>query len=98
MRAHAEAHAAVRAGTEEHAREGWKKKPRELGDRPEPREDELADLNDELLTVPEGFTVHPKLANQLERRAPRSTRAASTGATPSRSRSRRCCGTACRSG
>ncbi len=28
----------------------------------------LADLNDELLAVPAGFTVHPKLARQLERR------------------------------
>ena len=63
-----EAHAAVRAGKEEHAREGWKKKPREQGDRPEPRQAELEALNDDLLAVPEGFTVHPKLANQLERR------------------------------
>ncbi len=30
--------------------------------------DLLADLNDQLLTVPEGFTVHPKLKRQLERR------------------------------
>ncbi len=30
--------------------------------------DRLRDLNEELLTVPEGFTVHPKLAKQLERR------------------------------
>ena len=29
----------------------------------------LRDLNEQLLTVPEGFTVHPKLAKQLERRA-----------------------------
>jgi 2-oxoglutarate dehydrogenase E1 component len=28
----------------------------------------LRSLNDELLTVPEGFTVHPKLIKQLERR------------------------------
>ncbi|MCW3041574.1 MAG: 2-oxoglutarate dehydrogenase, subunit, partial [Solirubrobacterales bacterium] len=28
----------------------------------------LLSLNDELLTVPEGFTVHPKLVKQLERR------------------------------
>ncbi len=27
-------------------------------------------LNEELLTVPDGFTVHPKLASQLERRRP----------------------------
>jgi 2-oxoglutarate dehydrogenase E1 component len=30
--------------------------------------DRLRELNAELLTVPEGFTVHPKLARQLERR------------------------------
>jgi 2-oxoglutarate dehydrogenase E1 component len=64
----ADAHAAVRAGTDEHVREGWKKKPRDPGERPEPDEAELTDLNDVLLTVPEGFTVHPKLASQLERR------------------------------
>ena len=41
--------------------------------------------------VPDGFTVHPKLVKQLERRARRSaTRAASTGRTPRRSRSPRC--------
>ncbi|MEZ5100313.1 MAG: 2-oxoglutarate dehydrogenase E1 component [Thermoleophilia bacterium] len=28
----------------------------------------LVDLNDRLLEVPEGFTIHPKLARQLERR------------------------------
>ncbi len=64
----AEAHAAVRAGTEEHTREGWKKKPRDLPDRPPPDAAELTELNETLLTVPEGFTVHPKLASQLERR------------------------------
>ena len=37
----AEAHAAVRAGTEEHTREGWKKKPRDLPDRPPPDAAEL---------------------------------------------------------
>ncbi len=31
--------------------------------------DTLIDLNTELLTVPEGFTIHPKLVKQLERRA-----------------------------
>jgi 2-oxoglutarate dehydrogenase E1 component len=31
-------------------------------------EERLRALNDELLRVPEGFTVHPKLAKQLERR------------------------------
>ena len=31
-------------------------------------EDRLRTLNDELLRVPEGFTVHPKLVKQLERR------------------------------
>jgi 2-oxoglutarate dehydrogenase E1 component len=30
--------------------------------------DQLRELNTELLRVPEGFTVHPKLARQLERR------------------------------
>jgi 2-oxoglutarate dehydrogenase E1 component len=30
--------------------------------------DRLTELNEELLAVPEGFTVHPKLARQLERR------------------------------
>jgi 2-oxoglutarate dehydrogenase E1 component len=30
--------------------------------------DRLRELNSELLAVPEGFTVHPKLARQLERR------------------------------
>ena len=30
--------------------------------------DRLRTLNDQLLAVPEGFTTHPKLANQLERR------------------------------
>jgi 2-oxoglutarate dehydrogenase E1 component len=30
--------------------------------------DRLAELNEELLTAPEGFTVNPKLARQLERR------------------------------
>ena len=49
--------------------------------------------------VPEGFTVHPKLATPA-RAAPRrrSTRAGSTGATPRRSPSRRCSSTASRSG
>jgi len=28
----------------------------------------LRELNEQLLTVPEGFTIHPKLVNQLERR------------------------------
>jgi 2-oxoglutarate dehydrogenase E1 component len=31
-------------------------------------EDELVALNDQLLALPEGFSVHPKLARQLERR------------------------------
>jgi 2-oxoglutarate dehydrogenase E1 component len=30
--------------------------------------DRLRSLNDELLSVPEGFTIHPKLVKQLERR------------------------------
>jgi 2-oxoglutarate dehydrogenase E1 component len=33
-------------------------------------EERLRGLNEELLRVPEGFTVHPKLAKQLERRRP----------------------------
>jgi 2-oxoglutarate dehydrogenase E1 component len=33
-------------------------------------EEKLRALNEELLTVPEGFTVNPKLARQLERRRP----------------------------
>src|SRR4029078_2453065 len=28
----------------------------------------LRELNEQLLTVPEGFTIHPKLVQQLERR------------------------------
>src|SRR5262249_48833731 len=32
--------------------------------------DQLRALNDELVRVPDGFTVHPKLARQLERRVP----------------------------
>lgn len=31
-------------------------------------EDNLRSLNDQLLTVPDGFTIHPKLVPQLERR------------------------------
>jgi 2-oxoglutarate dehydrogenase E1 component len=34
-------------------------------------EDRLRALNEALLTVPDGFTVHPKLAKQLDRRRPR---------------------------
>src|ERR1700728_4184051 len=30
--------------------------------------DRLAVLNDELLSVPDGFTIHPKLIKQLEQR------------------------------
>ena len=49
--------------------------------------------------MPDGFTVHPKLARQLERRRDGARRRArSTGARPSRSRSRRCSSTASRSG
>src|SRR4051812_2501372 len=33
-------------------------------------EPKLRELNEELLRVPDGFTVHPKLARQLERRGP----------------------------
>ena len=52
----------------------------------------LQTLNDELLRVPEGFTVHPKLVKQLERRrqADRARTAASTGRRPSRWPTRRC--------
>ena len=52
--------------------------------------DRLRTLNEQLLEVPEGFTIHPKLLTQLERRPTRSTTAASTGARPRRSPSRRC--------
>ena len=50
----------------------------------------LRSLNEQLLTVPEGFTIHPKLLPQLERRreAHRAPRAASPGRTPRRSPSR----------
>ena len=54
------------------------------------REKRLRRLTEQLLRVPEGFTVNPKLARQLERRARRARRGRrSTGGTPRRSRSRR---------
>ena len=63
-----------------------------------PTGDELIALSDALLELPEGFTVHPKLGSAA-RAAPQrpSARAASTGATPSRSHSARCWPTASRS-
>ncbi len=44
--------------------------PRQAPERVDTRvaEDELRRLNEQLLRVPEGFTVHPKLVRQLERR------------------------------
>ena len=54
--------------------------------------DRLNVLNEELLAVPDGFTVHPE-AGPTVRAAPRcawAPRAASPGPTPRRSRSRRC--------
>ena len=59
----------------------------------------LAALNEQLLTWPEGFTVHPKLSSSSSAGAPRwGPRAGSTGRTPKRWRSPRCSPRACRSG
>ena len=61
--------AAEDAGTVEHATGEY-----QLDRSPSPEvatavpADELRALNEELLTAPEGFTVHPKLVKQLERR------------------------------
>ncbi len=61
--------AAEDAGTVEHATGEY-----QLDRSPSPEvatavpADELKALNEELLTTPEGFTVHPKLVKQLERR------------------------------
>jgi 2-oxoglutarate dehydrogenase E1 component len=61
--------AAEDAGTVEHATGEY-----QLDRSPSPEvatavpADELRALNEELLTVPDGFTVHPKLVKQLERR------------------------------
>ncbi|WP_228431204.1 multifunctional oxoglutarate decarboxylase/oxoglutarate dehydrogenase thiamine pyrophosphate-binding subunit/dihydrolipoyllysine-residue succinyltransferase subunit [Baekduia soli] len=53
--------------------------------------DRLRVLNEELLRVPEGFTVHPKLVKQLERRrVALGPTGASTGPTPRRWPTRRC--------
>jgi 2-oxoglutarate decarboxylase len=61
--------AAEDAGTVEHATGEYQL---DRSPSPEPPTavpaDELKALNDELLTVPDGFTVHPKLVRQLERR------------------------------
>src|SRR6185436_6254522 len=61
--------AAEDAGTVEHATGEY-----QLDRSPSPEvatavpADQLRALNDELLTAPDGFTVHPKLVKQLERR------------------------------
>ena len=56
--------------------------------------DRLRVLNDELLAVPDGFTIHPKLVRQLEQRREvfesETARTAWCGRTPRRSRSPRC--------
>ena len=55
--------------------------------------DRLKVLNEELLAVPDGFTVHPKLVRQLEQRREAlesRTARASSGPTPRRSPSPRC--------
>jgi 2-oxoglutarate dehydrogenase E1 component len=69
QRLKAQIRAAEDAGTVEHATGEY-----QLDRSPSPEvatavpADALKALNDELLTVPEGFTVHPKLVKQLERR------------------------------
>src|SRR3954467_4308279 len=69
QRLKAQIKAAADAGTVEHATGEY-----QLDRSPSPEvatavpADELKALNTELLTVPEGFTVHPKLIKQLERR------------------------------
>ena len=66
---------------------------------PPSRASACASSNDQLLRVPDGFTVNPKLAKQLERRRDSARpRAASTGGRPRRSRSRRCWRRGSRSG
>ena len=53
-------------------------------------EERLRSLNEELLVVPESFTIHRKLRKPLFRRRDAWTRAGSTGVTPRRSPSPRC--------
>jgi 2-oxoglutarate dehydrogenase E1 component len=66
--AHETLRQAIEAGTS-HAQQ--EKKPGRGSDAPIETAvpaDVIRDLNEQLLQVPEGFTVHPKLAKQLERR------------------------------
>ena len=58
----------------------------------------LRALNDQLLRVPDGFTVHPKPGSRCSAATTRSPRAASTGVTPRRWRSRASSQRASRSG
>ena len=66
--AHETLKAAIAAGTSSTPKE---RRPGHAGDShldTAVPEDRLRDLNEELITVPDGFTVHPKLVKQLERR------------------------------
>ncbi len=56
-----------RAGTSASPRSAWRATSTRSTRTP-PRREELIALSDELLELPEGFTVHPKLGPQLERR------------------------------
>ncbi len=68
----AEAHAAIKARTINGAQQEQKTKSAEPAERAaidtRVTADTLRSLNQQLLTVPAGFTIHPKLARQLERR------------------------------
>ena len=57
----------ARATSSRRAATSWTARPRRRS-RPQVSTERLQTLNDELLRVPEGFTVHPKLVKQLERR------------------------------
>jgi 2-oxoglutarate dehydrogenase E1 component len=66
--AHETLKAAIAAGTSSAPKE---RRPGHAGDShldTAVPEDRLRDLNEQLITVPDGFTVHPKLVKQLERR------------------------------
>jgi 2-oxoglutarate dehydrogenase E1 component len=66
--AHETLKAAIAAGTSSTPKE---RRPGHAGDShldTAVPEDRLRDLNEQLITVPDGFTVHPKLVKQLERR------------------------------
>ncbi len=59
---------AIAAGTSQQAEE---KRPGRGSDAPietAAPPDAIAELNEQLISVPDGFTIHPKLAKQLERR------------------------------